>query len=782
MSAIFISYATRDYSIATGLYTALREKGFDVWYAPNSISTGKNYANEIGAQLKTDEEGDMMKKIDELSASKVLLLILSSASMRSKWVSKEVKLAINQDITVLPLKIDHSELTPEYAFMLSDVQITDAYHLSRELLDHLAEKLSELVPDPRRLAGRRKEEKKLSYEQIGIYPLAQGDPYYRDGETLHTRLTKHRFFIAPPMDLPEMTEEQRRWVREHIANPPALFDMTWEEVYNSLPIPDLRERVEFSRRKVLKQFITHENGCYFNNIKYGVNRINPFGRTEDLSERPILSLELFTTDYYTHRVMKDVCKTLIAENNGFLCKKIDYTNLRYTRIFFTSLGINLLLTEDALKPARKLLLTSRSINAAETYSRYQFSVSVIEGVSRSDYDPFTSNVSLSSAVYRGLMEELGVSEHLLQSDQLRFYDFFVNKANLEMGISCSVELRQSVSLDEHVLNCHGKDENLEISDKHLIEMKKLRQFLFTNLDAFLPQAVYTVCSYLESSGDFVIERYNKSVESKQSFIMSKTGNGTVCGDAVVDTPDYIAVIDGATPKGEKLWDGLPGDVYIAQRISSTIRRMDADLSAEEAIRLINDDIRQAYLENGVAYETLENAERLQASVIIYSVKRHEVWNFGDCLLRINHRSYTNYKKLDTLMSDLRAFFIEAEMIRGTHHYDADGEDTGRACILPFLKEQTVFANTEYSFGYDVIDGGSVNLNHIHVYAVQTGDKVTMSTDGYPKLFDSLEDTERYLEKCIHDDPECLYELRGTKCIQHGNVSYDDRAYISFRVE
>ena len=162
MSAIFISYATRDYSIATGLYTALREKGFDVWYAPNSISTGKNYANEIGAQLKTDEEGDMMKKIDELSASKVLLLILSSASMRSKWVSKEVKLAINQDITVLPLKIDHSELTPEYAFMLSDVQITDAYHLSRELLDHLAEKLSELVPDPRRLAGRRKEEKKLS--------------------------------------------------------------------------------------------------------------------------------------------------------------------------------------------------------------------------------------------------------------------------------------------------------------------------------------------------------------------------------------------------------------------------------------------------------------------------------------------------------------------------------------------------------------------------------------------------------------------------------------------
>lgn len=778
MASVFISYTTNDESTATRLYTALTEKGFSVWYAPKNIAGGHNYANEIGMELEYD---DMMKQIQELDTSKVLLLILSSASMRSKWVAKEVKYAINKDIRIIPLRIDHAELTPEFAFLLSDIQITNAYRLGREALENLCDTLSELVPSSQP-AMHRKQQKKLSYDQIGIYPLAQGDPYYQYGETLLTKLTGYHFFIAPPTDELTLTDEQSAWVSEHIANQPQLFDMSWEEVFAAIPIPDLRERIAFSRKKILRQFVEHENGCYFNNLKFGINRINPFGRTEDLSERPVLTLEMFTTDYYTHRVMKDVCKTLIAEKNEFLCKQLDYTDLRYTRIFFTSLGINLLLTEDSLTQARKLLLTSRSINAAETYSQYQFSVSVVEGVSHSDYDPFLGSVNLSAAAYRGLMEELGVGEHMVQTDKLRFYDFFVNKANLEMGLSCSLELKKNLTLKENVLNCHGKDEQLEISDKTLVDIKNIRQYLFTNLDALLPQAIYTICSYLESTGDFIIERYHKIIEKKQRFIMSKTGHGEVCGDAIVETPDYIAVIDGATPKGERLWEGMPGDVYIAKCISRAITGMDRDLTAEEAVRYINDAVSRAYTENHVTYEMLDNAEKLQASMIIYSVSKHEVWCFGDCLLRINQRDYTNYKQLDVLMRDLRAFCVEYEMIQGTHHYDPDGEDSGRQQILPFLKKQTVFANTNYSFGYDVIDGGRIYPEHVQVYAVQTGDRVTMSSDGYPKLFDTLEASEHYLARFLQEDPECIYELRSTKGIYHGNVSFDDRAYISFNVE
>ena len=50
------------------------------------------------------------------------------------------------------------------------------------------------------------------------------------------------------------------------------------------------------------------------------------------------------------------------------------------------------------------------------------------------------------------------------------------------------------------------------------------------------------------------------------------------------------------------------------------------------------------------------------------------------------------------------------------------------------------------------------------------------------LFDSLEDTEAYLEKNLRKDAECMYQLRGTKGIGEGNCSYDDRSFISFIVK
>ena len=57
----------------------------------------------------------------------------------------------------------------------------------------------------------------------------------------------------------------------------------------------------------------------------------------------------------------------------------------------------------------------------------------------------------------------------------------------------------------------------------------------------------------------------------------------------------------------------------------------------------------------------------------------------------------------------------------------------------------------------------------------------MATDGYPRLFDSLESTEKYLQMALEVDPMCIGILQGTKGISEGNVSYDDRTYLSFKV-
>jgi glycerophosphoryl diester phosphodiesterase len=65
--------------------------------------------------------------------------------------------------------------------------------------------------------------------------------------------------------------------------------------------------------------------------------------------------------------------------------------------------------------------------------------------------------------------------------------------------------------------------------------------------------------------------------------------------------------------------------------------------------------------------------------------------------------------------------------------------------------------------------------------MKLGDRIILASDGYPELFDTLEETERYLFQMLTKDPLCIHELRGTKGVRPGNQSFDDRSYISFRV-
>jgi len=91
------------------------------------------------------------------------------------------------------------------------------------------------------------------------------------------------------------------------------------------------------------------------------------------------------------------------------------------------------------------------------------------------------------------------------------------------------------------------------------------------------------------------------------------------------------------------------------------------------------------------------------------------------------------------------------------------------------------ANQDGEFGYDVINGGDICTDHIVVYPVKLVDRIILASDGYPELFDTLEETERYLFKMLEKDPLCIHELRGTKGVGLGSQSFDDRSYISFYV-
>ena len=264
----------------------------------------------------------------------------------------------------------------------------------------------------------------------------------------------------------------------------------------------------------------------------------------------------------------------------------------------------------------------------------------------------------------------------------------------------------------------------------------------------------------------------------ESTCIGKDGTYRENGDHIYDGEHFKAVFDGATPKGERLWEGLPGDIYASMILCEAMNNVDSDVCASSLIAYLNDVIKKCYAVNEVSFDSLAPEERLQVSAVIYSRQRHEVWNFGDCSLKINDNQYKHTRAGDRMLSDLRAFYTEIYMLKNSK---TANEDPGRAAILPLLREFPRMANHSGEFGYDVINGGDICADNVIIYPVKAGDRVILASDGYPALFDTLEETENHLFMLLERDPLCIHDLRGTKGVLPGNQSFDDRSYISFYV-
>lgn len=109
-------------------------------------------------------------------------------------------------------------------------------------------------------------------------------------------------------------------------------------------------------------------------------------------------------------------------------------------------------------------------------------------------------------------------------------------------------------------------------------------------------------------------------------------------------------------------------------------------------------------------------------------------------------------------------------------------DIGREAILETLKKQSLFQNTpnKSTFSYGALDGSNEAIKYINIIDISNAEEVVIASDGYPKLFTTLEDTEKYLTYILENDPMMIFDIMQTKGMTKGNVSYDDRAYIRIK--
>ena len=109
---IFISYSKYDQDITQKLCNELEKDGCDCWIYTRDIAAGEDFTEAI---------------VDAIKQSVGLILMFSENANRSKHVKREVNLAVNNDIPIVPLRIENVELSKSFEYLIGINQWLDVF-------------------------------------------------------------------------------------------------------------------------------------------------------------------------------------------------------------------------------------------------------------------------------------------------------------------------------------------------------------------------------------------------------------------------------------------------------------------------------------------------------------------------------------------------------------------------------------------------------------------------------------------------------------------------------
>jgi TIR domain len=108
---VFISYAAEDKTAAEAVCNSLERRQIRCWIAPRDARPGLDYADSI---------------VDALDEAPVMVFVVSSRSIASPHVKREVEHAANTGTSVIPFRIEDVELSRGLRYFLGTVHWIDA--------------------------------------------------------------------------------------------------------------------------------------------------------------------------------------------------------------------------------------------------------------------------------------------------------------------------------------------------------------------------------------------------------------------------------------------------------------------------------------------------------------------------------------------------------------------------------------------------------------------------------------------------------------------------------
>jgi len=135
MSAdIFISFASQDAKVASTICAAIENRGFNCWLSTRNILPGENFQSAI---------------VRAIRSAKVMLLVFTANSNRSDEMTKELALASQQKLMVVPLRVENVTPSDAFAYEFATRQWIDLFADWEQAMNNLSTRLSAALDDDR---------------------------------------------------------------------------------------------------------------------------------------------------------------------------------------------------------------------------------------------------------------------------------------------------------------------------------------------------------------------------------------------------------------------------------------------------------------------------------------------------------------------------------------------------------------------------------------------------------------------------------------------------------
>jgi hypothetical protein len=130
---VFISYSTKDKPIADAICTNLEIAGVRCWIAPRDIAPGEDWPRAIA---------------NAISQSHIMVLIFSMNANSSNQISRELSVAADYNLIIIPFKIDDVKPEPGKQYYLARTHWLEAMNPpTQNQINLLVERVKSIIPE-----------------------------------------------------------------------------------------------------------------------------------------------------------------------------------------------------------------------------------------------------------------------------------------------------------------------------------------------------------------------------------------------------------------------------------------------------------------------------------------------------------------------------------------------------------------------------------------------------------------------------------------------------------